>query len=237
MSSQTRDDGRRKDDNETYGGYNRYDLSSLLNKCARRSPHSEQDREVMMWAAWELCRSGFAWNFWDRCEKIALEDLRLESEEADILLVLDRLNELANQKFEPDEGFGLAAAMRAASLLYEVPASHELLTIKRVWSNAAEEGEDVKEIQESFPVPPAHQDFGRRGYQVLDMHTYKGKQYGRDFEHYCVTASRTTSMTDLEQRYRRRLMNQMSTDFEEGQVEPATTPVSEQDDPWDDPRV
>lgn len=233
MTNSQRDDGKYRDDHETRAGYNRFNLTSLLQKCTRRSPHDDEDREVMMWAAWELCRSDFAWNYWDRVEKIAIEDLRLEIDEADTLLVLNRLKQLANQKFDPDEGFGLACAMRAASLLYEASASHELLTIKDVWNNTTEEYEDIREIQEAFPVPPTQANFGKRGQQVLDMHTYKGKQFGRSYDHYLASASRTASMTDLEREYRHCLMEMTSTDFSDEQIETATTPVSEQEDPWE----
>jgi len=233
MSNSERDDGKYRDDHETRAGYNRFNLTSLLQKCARRSPHDDEDREVMMWCSWELARSGFAWNYWDRVQKIAIEDLRLDVDEANILLVLDRLEELANEKFEPDEGFGLACAMRGASLLYEATSSHELLTIKDVWSTAVEEREDIREIQAAFPVPSPNADFGKRGQQVLDMHTYKGKQFGRSYDHYLASASRTESMTDLEREYRRRQMELTSYDFDEEQIEAATTPVSEQDDPWE----
>jgi hypothetical protein len=65
------------------------------------------------------------------------------------------------------------------------------------------------------------------------MHTYKGKQFGRSYDHYLASASRTASMTDLERTYRRRQMEMTSYGFDDEQIETATTPVSEQDDPWE----
>lgn len=234
-----RDDGKRldKQNYETKAGYNKFDLLSLIQKCTRRSPHNEEDREVMMWAAWELCRSSYHSEYWARIDKIAIEDALLRIEESHLLLVLERLRELATEQFDPSEGFGLACAMRASSLLYEATASHELLTIKRVWSNAAEEGTDLEEIQEAFPVPPAHADFGKRAYPTLDMHTYKGKVNDRNFAHYLVSASRTEAMTPAEQEAREELMEQLSYEFTDDQIDVATTPISDQDDPWDDPSV
>ena len=124
-----RDDGKRldKQNYETKAGYNKFDLLSLLQKCTRRSPHNEEDREVMMWASWELCRSSYYSEYWARIDKIAIEDALLGIEESHLLLVLERLRELATEQFDPSEGFGLACAMRASSLLYEATASHELL--------------------------------------------------------------------------------------------------------------
>ncbi|RLM76884.1 hypothetical protein D3D02_19940, partial [Halobellus sp. Atlit-38R] len=65
------DFGEEKEPNETDGGYSRYVVSSLLQKAVRRS-----DEEVAAWAAWELARSGYAWNLWDRLNLYIVEDLR-----------------------------------------------------------------------------------------------------------------------------------------------------------------
>lgn len=236
MSNDKRDDGKYRDDTETCSGYNRYDVTSLMVKLARRGPTSEDDREKMLWCAYELCRSGFHPIFFDRCHKVALEDCRLSMGEADLLLVLERLEHLATEKFDPTEGFGLACAMRAASLLYEATPSHELFTITGVWDHIAEEEDEIKTIQQKLPVPTDQEQWGEMGHQVLDMHT-KAKSWGRNWAHYTTYAARTLSMTDLEQEYRERNMEQASYEFDDEQIEVATTPVSEQDDPWDDPQV
>ena len=234
--TQKRDDGRYKDSTETCAGYNRYDVTSLMVKLARRGPTSEEDREKIQWVSWELCRSGFHGIFWDRVHKLAIEDTRLAPEEADLLLVLERLEEMATERFDPTEGFGLACAMRAASLLYEATPSHELLTIKGVWENIAESEDDINTIQQKLPVPTEQEQWGDMNHQVLDMHT-KAKSWGRNGAHYAIYSSRTLSMTDLEQKYQRKHMEQSSYDFDDEQIDVATTPVSEQDDAWDDPSV
>jgi len=236
MSNDKRDDGKYRDDTETCAGYNRYDVTSLTVKLARRGPHTEEDREKILWCGYELCRSGFHHVFWDRIHKIAIEDCRLGIGEADLLLVLERLEEMANEKFDPTEGFGLACAMRAASLVYEATPSHELLTIKNVWENVAEREDDIKEIQQEFPVPTEQENWGEMGHTVLDFHT-RGKSWGRNQAHYLTYSSRTHEMTELEREYRRRHMGLVSYDFGDEQVEVATTPVSEQDEQWDDPQV
>jgi len=236
MSNDKRDDGKYRDKHETRSGYNRYDVSSLLVKLARRGPHSEQDREKILWCGYELCRSGFHNVFWDRIHKIAIEDCRLEVSEADLLLVLERLEQMATERFDPTEGFGLACAMRAASLVYEATPSHELLTIKNVWKNTAEREDDIRAIQQEFPVPTEQENWGEMGHAVLDFHS-RGKSWGRNQAHYLTYSSRTYEMTDLEREYRRKHMEQVSHDFDDEQIEVATTPVADQDDQWDDPEV
>lgn len=236
MSDNKRDDGRYKDSTETRSGYNRYDVTSLMVKLTRRGPASKEDREKMLWCGYELCRSGFHEIFFDRCHKLALEDCRLSIDEADLLLVLERLEHMATERFDPTEGFGLACAMRAASLLYEATPSHELLTIKGVWENITESEDDINAIQQKLPVPTEQEQWGEMGFQVLDLHT-KAKSWGRNGAHYAIYSSRTLSMTDLEREYQRKHMEQSSYDFDDKQIDLATTPVSEQEDTWDDPSV
>ncbi len=65
----TNDFGDECGENETKSGVNRYTVSSLLQKAVRRS-----DEETAAWAAWELVRSGYAWNFWDRINLYVVED-------------------------------------------------------------------------------------------------------------------------------------------------------------------
>ena len=71
------DFGEPKQADETDGGYSRYTVSSLLQKAVRRS-----DEEVAAWAAWELQRSGYGWNLWNRLNLYVVEDLRAGDEVA-----------------------------------------------------------------------------------------------------------------------------------------------------------
>lgn len=227
----TKDDGTDLSKDETCGGFNRYDVSSLLQKAVRRS-----DRERAMWAAWELCRSGYAWNFWDRAEIMLLEDLRLPPGEAHLLDAVERLRELAHEKWSPHEGMGLTAAMRAASLLAEAESGRELFGLKGRWEAAAPDRMDAlnrgEEPDRDFPVDA--DGFGDLGYQVLDMHTYDGKVAGRNTAHFLVTSSRTSELSDLEREYKRRRMADEPYEFTDEQLRAALTPTAEQDDPWDD---
>jgi hypothetical protein len=227
-----RDDGRPLDQHETCGGYNRFDIASLFQKAVRRS-----DKEKACFAAYELCRSGYGWNYWDRAQTVIVEDLLLPVDEAHVPAAVYNLMQLAKNKWSMDEGMGIAAAMKCAAILAQATSSHEVLPMKGYWNRVAEEEDSIDDIQRKFPVPPASQNFGSLGCQILDMHTYTGKRNNRNHAHYMVTASRTSSMSDLERKYKRLHMEQKSFDFTNEQVDVATTPTSEQEDPWDDARV
>src|SRR6056297_527700 len=84
------DFGEEKAANETDGGYSRYAVSSLLQKAVRRS-----DEETAAWAAWELARSGYAWNLWDRLHLYVVEDLRAGD---DVALLIERYETLATER-------------------------------------------------------------------------------------------------------------------------------------------
>ena len=207
-------------------------MSSLFQKAVRRS-----DKEKACFAAYELTRSGYGWNYWDRAQTVIVEDLLLPVEEAHVPAAIYNLMQLAKNKWSPDEGMGIAAAMKSAAILANATSSHEVLPMKGYWNRVAEEGDSIDDIQRKFPVPPASQNFGSLGYQILDMHTYTGKRNNRNHAHYMVTASRTSSMSDLERKYKRLHMEQKSFDFTDDQIDVATTPTSEQEDAWDDSRV
>ena len=232
MSDNKRDDGKYRNDDEVRSGHNKYDVLSVLQKSIRRG-----DREKAMWAAWSLTRSGMAGLYWHRIKVIMLEDCLLPPEEAHVIQTVQTLNELATGKWDSDEGMGVAAAMRCASILAMCTGSYETLLMKSYWSNVAEEGDDIKEIQKQFPIPPEHENLGKVGRICHDMHTYKGKKRGENYASFLISASRTDTMTDLGRDYRRQLMEMLSYKFTDEQIEAATTPVTEQEDAWDDPSV
>jgi hypothetical protein len=103
---ETNDFGEELGEHETKGGYNRYDVSSLLQKAVRRS-----DEECAAWTAWELTRSGYAWNLWDRLALYVVEDLRAGDE---IVLLLHRYEQLATERWDTDDWEGRLCAIHAA---------------------------------------------------------------------------------------------------------------------------
>lgn len=213
---------------ESKGEYNRYELSSLLQKAVRRN-----DRERAMFCAWELSRSGYAQHVWRRLKIMLVEDIRLSVNEAVLVEAVDRLKGLA-EEWGPEEGMGQKSAMRAASLLAEAESSRELFYLAGHWEDIAEDRlqaiEDGLEPAEDFPV---EQDLGDVGYAVRDMHTYAGKGKGRGYGHYLVTASRTSGMTELGREAKRKRMEhrQDQYDFTDPEYEVALRSV-DNGDPW-----
>lgn len=227
--------GEPLDNNQTKGGYSRYTIASLLQKSCRRG-----DVERASFAAFELCRSGYSWNFWDRTQVILLEDTALSISEAYLLPAIERLRQLATKKWEPDEGMGLACAMRAAMLLAQAESSRCLLPMKNWWMEIAEDRMEAlrrgEEPEHDFPVPPADQNMGDLGYVINDTHTATGSRAGRDMAHYLVEASRVTDPSPLERKYKQEIMEHaLSHDLTDEQIEHALDPVSDSD-PWEHDR-
>ncbi|WP_248895337.1 hypothetical protein [Haloplanus halobius] len=235
MSNDTNDLGKPLDNNMTKGGFSRYTMASLLQKAVRRG-----DREKACFAAFELCRSGYSWNFWDRAQTVLLEDCRVSITDADLLPAIERLRQLATKKWDPEEGMGIACAMRAASLLAEAESARELLPMKNWWLEIA--GDRMESLQRGeqpehdFPVQPESKDLGELGYVVNDTHTAAGSRAGRNLAHYLIESSRTTDQSELGQQYQRLIMeHEISYDLTDEQIEHGTTPVPD-DKPWEHSR-
>lgn len=231
-NTMTRDDGEELDKYETNGGFNRYELSSLLQKAVRRS-----DREKAMFAAWELTRSGYGWNFWDRIKVMLVEDVRLRVDEAHLPGAIYNLEQRAKD-WDMDSTRGRAAAMRAASLLAEAESSRELFALDGLWDDIAEDRMEAlnndEEPEHDFPV---QDDLDELDWQVRDMHTYLGKQKNRNWAHFLVSSSRTTEETDLGMDAKRKRMEIRYDDaFDDDQLDLALSTVDE-DDPWTEPHV
>jgi len=124
------DFGEAKEPNETDGGYSRYVVSSLLQKAVRRS-----DEEIAAWAAWELARSGYAWNLWDRLNLYVVEDLRAGS---DVALTIERYEELATERWEPAEWKGRLCAIHAALAAARARSTREASNADAYFSAVAE---------------------------------------------------------------------------------------------------
>jgi len=169
-----------------------------------------------------------------------IEDNRLSLAEADLLPAIERLRQLATKKWEPDEGIGIACAMRAASLLAEAESSRSLLPMKNWWLEIAEDRMESlgrgEQPEHDFPVQPESKDLGELGYVVNDTHTATGSRAGRNIAHYLIESSRTTDQSELGQQYQRLIMEQeIGYDLTDEQIDHGTTPVSE-DEPWEHSR-
>ncbi|QAU11683.1 hypothetical protein EKH57_02280 [Halorubrum sp. BOL3-1] len=225
------DFGEEKEPNETDGGYSRYVVSSTLQKAVRRS-----DEEVAAWAAWELARSGYAWNLWDRLNLYVVEDLRAGSDAA---LTIERYEELATERWEPDAWKGRLCAIHAALAAARARSTREASNADAYFSAVAEVRADAfergAEPAHGFPVgdlePEGQFD------AVFDGHTGEGSKLGRDTRFFKTHGARVGPEGEDEQSARwQRLAMLLDEDveYDAAELDRAVEPV-DPESPWRDP--
>ncbi|MUW15655.1 hypothetical protein GJ633_14225 [Halorubrum sp. CBA1125] len=227
------DFGEPKEPNETDGGYSRYVVSSLLQKAVRRS-----DEEVAAWAAWELSRSGYAWNLWDRLNLYVVEDLRAGDE---VALLIQRYEELATERWEPAEWEGRICAIHAALAAARARSTREAPNADEYFRAVAERRAEARERGEE----PAH-DFpvgdlkpGGAFDAVFDGHTGDGSRLGRGTRFFKTHGARVGPEGEDDQSARwQRLAMILDEDREYApeELDRAVEPV-DPEDPWDDPET
>ena len=226
----TDDFGDPKGSDETDGGYNRFDVSSLLQKAVRRS-----DEEVAAWAAWELARSGFAWNLWDRLNLYVVEDLRAGQ---DIALLVDRYEELATERWEPSEWKGRICAIHAALACARARSSREASNADEYFRNvAAERAEAAAEGRDpDREFPAGDLKPGGRFDVAFDEHTGEGARMGRGGRFFKLHGARVGPEGEDEQsaRWQRANMETRGEAFSAAEVEHALSAV-DPDDRWAEP--
>ncbi|WP_434521862.1 hypothetical protein [Halorubrum sp. AS12] len=224
------DFGEEKEPNETDGGYSRYVVSSLLQKAVRRS-----DEEVAAWAAWELARSGYAWNLWDRLNLYVVEDLRAGDE---VALTIERYEALATERWEPDAWKGRLCAIHAALAAARARSTREASNADAYFGAVAEIRADARERGEEpahdFPVgdlePEGEFD------AVFDGHTGEGSKRGRGTRFFKTHGARVGPEGEDEQSARwQRLAMLLDEDveYDADELDRAVEPV-DPDDPWTD---
>ena len=224
------DFGEQKEANETDGGYSRYVVSSLLQKAVRRS-----DEETAAWAAWELARSGYAWNLWDRLNLYVVEDLRAGDE---VALTVERYEELATERWEPDGWKGRLCAIHAALAAARARSTREASNadayfgaVAEVRAEARERGEDPAH---DFPVGDLEPEGAFDA--VFDGHTGEGSKRGRGTRFFKTHGARVGPEGEDEQSARwQRLAMLLDEDveYDEAELDRAVEPV-DPDDPWGD---
>lgn len=226
----TTDFGEPKGADETDGGYNRFDVSSLLQKAVRRS-----DEEVAAWAAWELARSGFAWNLWDRLNLYVVEDLRAGQ---DVALVVDRYEDLATERWEPSEWEGRICAVHAALACARARSSREAANADEFFRNvAAERAAAAAEGREpELAFPAGELEPGGRFDVAFDEHTGEGSRMGRGGGFFKVHGARVGPEGEDEQsaRWQRVNMERHDAEFSEAAIDHALSAV-DPDDRWTEP--
>ena len=225
------DFGDPKESNETDGGYSRYAVSSLLQKAVRRS-----DEEVAAWAAWELARSGYAWNLWDRLNLYVVEDLRAGDE---VALTIERYVELATDRWEPDEWRGRLCAIHAALAAARARSTREASNadeyFRRVADHRAAAAERGEDTAHDFPVGDLEP--GGRFDAIFDGHTGEGSKRGRGTRFFKTHGARVgpEGEDDRSVRWQRlAMLLDDEHDYSEDELARAVEPV-DPDDPWADP--
>jgi hypothetical protein len=225
------DFGERKAENETDGGYSRYAVSSLLQKAVRRS-----DEEVAAWAAWELARSGYAWNLWDRLTLYVVEDLRAGSE---VALTIARYEELATERWDPEEWRGRLCAIHAALAAARARSTREAANADAYFSAVAEERAAARERGEEpdHDFPAGDLEAGGRFDVALDGHTGEGAKRSRGTRFFKTRGARVGPEGESETSARwQRLAMSLDDDvaYSAAELDHAVAPV-DPDDPWTEP--
>jgi hypothetical protein len=227
---ETNDFGEQLGEHETKGGYNRYDVSSLLQKAVRRS-----DEECAAWAAWELTRSGYAWNLWDRLALYVVEDLRAGDE---IVLLLQRYEQLATDYWDTDDWEGQLCAIHAALAAARATSTREATYANDYFERVAQERAAARTAgrEPAYDFPVGDLDPGGEFDVIFDQHTYEGKKMDRDGRYFTVHGARVgpEGESALSQRWRQRSLELDDRTYSDAEREQALTPV-DPDDRWSEP--
>jgi hypothetical protein len=226
----TTDRGAPRGEGETKGGYNRYDVSSLLQKAVRRS-----DERVAAWAAWELARSGYAWNLWDRLNLYVVEDLRAGQE---VALLVERYEALATDRWEPDSWEGRLCAIHAALACARARSSREAANADECFGRIADRRAAAADAGEEPPVefPVGDLEPGGQFDVIFDQHTGAGSRSGRGSRFFKTRGARVGPDPDGEEsrRWQRLAMALSDVEYTEAELDHALSPVSAEE-PWDEP--
>lgn len=227
----TNDFGEETGADETDGGFNRYAVVSLLQKAIRRG-----DEEVSAWCAWELARSGFGWNLWDRLNTFVVEDLRADAQAA---LLVGRYEELA-EGWEMDSRRGQMAAVQAALVVARARSAREganavnaFHAIAKRRAEARERGDDPAH---TFPVTDDDLSVGGRFDVALDGHTGEGARLNRSSPFFRIHGARVgpAGETDVSERWKRLYLALDDYDYTDEEVAHALAAVAA-DEPWTEP--
>ncbi|WIV65926.1 hypothetical protein [Natrialbaceae archaeon AArc-T1-2] len=227
-SESVRDDfGNELEENETKSGVNRYVVTSLLQKAVRRS-----DEETAAWAAWELVRSGYAWNFWDRITLFLVEDLRAGHE---VALVVRRYEELARERWSEDSWRGRLCAVHAALAAARAPSSRESVHAEEYFDALSDERVRAREENREprYEHPADGLEPGGTYDAVFDHHTADGKRLGRDVDFFRAHGARVgpDGEPELSRQWRLRSMRLEDREYTEDELARAVRPV-DPDDRW-----
>ena len=194
------------------------------------------DEEVAAWAAWELARSGYAWNLWDRLNLYVVEDLRAGD---DVALLIERYEELATERWEPAEWKGRICAIHAALAAARARSTREASNADAYFSAVAEVRAEARDRGEE----PAHDfpvgDLEPEGTfdAVFDGHTGEGARRDRDTRFFKTHGARVGPEGEDDQSARWQRLAMLlddETDYSAAELDRAVEPV-DPEDPWGEP--
>ncbi|MFB6232863.1 MAG: hypothetical protein ABEH61_01255 [Haloarculaceae archaeon] len=224
------DFGEPKQADETDGGYSRYTVSSLLQKAVRRS-----DGEVAAWAAWELQRSGYGWNLWDRLNLYVVEDLRAGDE---VALTIQRYEELATDRWANEDWRQRLCAIHAALAAARATSTREAANADEYFRKVADERAAAREAGEEPSVDFPAGDLEPEGKYdaIFDGHTGEGAKRDRGTRFFKTRGARVgpEGEDDQSARWQRLSMVLDEIDYSEAEISHATEPV-DSDEKWDEP--
>ena len=224
------DFGEPKQANETDGGYSRYTVSSLLQKAVRRS-----DEEVAAWAAWELQRSGYGWNLWDRLNLYVVEDLRAGD---DVAPTIQRYEELATDRWDNDDWRQRLCAIHAALAAARATSTREAANADEYFRKVADERAAAREAGEepSVDFPAGDLEPDGRFDAIFDGHTGEGAKRDRGARFFKTRGARVGPEGEDEQsaRWQRLSMVLDEINYTESEISHAIDPV-DPDERWDEP--
>ena len=205
-------------------------MSSLLQKAVRRS-----DEECAAWAAWELTRSGYAWNLWDRLALYVVEDLRAGNE---IVLLLDRYEQLATERWDTDDWERRLCAIHAALAAARATSTREATYANEYFERVAQERAAARNAgrESTYDFLVGDLEPGGEFDVIFDQHTYEGKKMDRKGRYFTVHGARVgpEGESALSQRWRQRSLDLDERTYSDAEREHALAAV-DLDDRWSDP--
>lgn len=174
-------------DHETVSGENRWHVVSAFQKAVRR-----KNEMLSAWCAWELCRSGYGYQFWKRANVVAMEDTRAECMAP---IVVWRCNMQAKHgSGDYSNWSSIRCATRAALALARAPGSHESDYTQGGFSKISDKRKNAFENGNPDDAPDYPVEIPE---VAIDMHTQDGKRKGRSNKFFHLYSGRMAEESEI----------------------------------------
>jgi hypothetical protein len=203
----------------TKGRFRRDIVTSPMQKGVRRNCE-----EKTAWAAWELARSGLIKYVFERLNLFVIEDLRAGHE---VALLIQRYEELATDRWDPDSWRGRLCIIHAALAAARAPSSRESTYANGAFDSIAKDrvrADQDDDHERVFGPVVSEEELnpdGKLGFVVADKHTYPGAGAGRDWAHFRIHGSRRgpDSDTEVGKKWREQVLTAEKFGYREDQIE------------------